>query len=66
MDPNAATYATVHAKRTLNVTLSLVVQVALLLFVVGVVLWAVLFTQMPATHDFFHELRHGLFLIPCH
>jgi hypothetical protein len=25
-----------------------------------------LFTQMPATHDFFHELRHGLFLIPCH
>ena len=66
MEANPASYATAHAKRTLNVTLSLVVQVVLLLFVVGVVLWALLFTQMPATHDFFHDIRHGLFLIPCH
>ena len=66
MSTEVVTFATAHAKRTINITLGLVVQVALLLFVVGVVLWAILFTQMPATHDFFHELRHGLFLIPCH
>ena len=66
MDANVASFATTHAKRTLNVTLSLIVQVALLLFVTGVVLWAVLFTSIPGTHDFFHEMRHALFLIPCH
>jgi len=66
MGTKPAAVATAHAKRTLNVTIGLVVQVALLLFVVGVVLWTILFTQMPATHDFFHELRHALFLIPCH
>ena len=62
----AANVVTAHAKRTINISLGLVLQMALLLFVVGVVLWAVLFTTMPVTHDFFHELRHGLFIIPCH
>jgi hypothetical protein len=31
-----------------------------------VVVWTVLFTNYPPIHDFFHELRHSLYVIPCH
>jgi hypothetical protein len=30
------------------------------------VLYAMLFTNVPTLHDFFHELRHSLGIIPCH
>lgn len=36
------------------------------LSIVGVVLYAVLFTTYPPVHDYFHEIRHGLMMIPCH
>lgn len=62
----ATNYAVAHVKRTINISIGLVIQIAILLFVAGVVLWTVLFTGLPATHNFFHELRHALFLIPCH
>ena len=52
--------------RRLNVMLNVFAQVGLVLFVVAVVLWTVLFTNYPPVHDFFHELRHGLYVIPCH
>ncbi len=30
------------------------------------VLYSVFFTNVPAIHDVFHELRHALGIIPCH
>jgi hypothetical protein len=30
------------------------------------VVWTMLFSNYPAVHDFFHELRHSLYVIPCH
>ena len=32
----------------------------------AIVVWAVLFTNYPSLHDNFHELRHSLYVIPCH
>lgn len=46
--------------------LSLPVQLAVVLFTVGVVLYTVLFSSYPPVHDAMHELRHGLMFIPCH
>ena len=43
-----------------------VVQMAIVLFVVGIVVWAILFTNYPPLHDPFHELRHALYIVPCH
>lgn len=37
-----------------------------LLAIAGIVLYAVLFSTTPTIHDFFHELRHSLMIIPCH
>jgi len=59
-------HVTEQSKQTLHVTLNMVVQIVLVLAVVAVVTWAVLFTNYPPVHDFFHELRHSLFVIPCH
>ncbi|PCI24926.1 MAG: hypothetical protein COB67_11235 [SAR324 cluster bacterium] len=28
--------------------------------------YVVLFTNYPMVHDYFHELRHALAIIPCH
>lgn len=52
--------------RTIGVSLNAVVQVAIVLFVVGAAVWTVLFTNYAPVHDFFHELRHSLYVIPCH
>lgn len=52
--------------RTIGISLNVVAQVAVVLFVVGVLVWTVLFSNYPAVHDFFHELRHSLYVIPCH
>lgn len=32
----------------------------------ALVLYTVFFTNVPAVHDFFHELRHVMGIIPCH
>lgn len=55
-----------YSKRTIGFTLNTVAQVSLVLLVVGIVLWAVLFAEYPPVHDVFHELRHSLYVIPCH
>lgn len=62
----ASNYVVSHARRTINLSVNMVLQIAALLFIVGMVLWTVMFTTLPASHDFFHELRHALYLIPCH
>jgi cobalt transporter subunit CbtB len=52
--------------QTIGVSLNVVAQVTLVLFISGVVIWTVLFSNYPPVHDFFHELRHALYVIPCH
>lgn len=46
--------------------LTLRAQALVLFAVVGVALYVVFFTTTPAIHDFFHELRHSMGVIPCH
>jgi cell division septal protein FtsQ len=52
--------------RRLRVSLSHGVQVALVLALVGFVMWMVLFSDYPKTHDFFHNFRHSLGIVACH
>lgn len=54
------------ALNTIGISLNATFQILTILFVVGVVLWALLFTNYPPAHDTFHELRHALYVIPCH
>lgn len=58
--------STHHANQTITITMNMVVQIVVLLAVVALVTWAVFLTNYPAAHDFFHELRHSLYVIPCH
>jgi cobalt transporter subunit CbtB len=55
-----------YSHQTIGVTLNAVAQVLVVLAVVAFVAWAILFTEYPALHDFFHQLRHSLYVIPCH
>lgn len=41
-------------------------QAVLVVLAVGFVLYAVFFTNVPPIHDFFHEVRHAMSIIPCH
>jgi len=52
--------------QTIGVSLNVVMQISIVLFVVACVVWTVFFTNYAPVHDFFHELRHGLYVIPCH
>ena len=49
-----------------GLTIHVVVQVAIIFFVVAAVLYSILFSEYPAVHDYFHHLRHALSIIPCH
>jgi hypothetical protein len=55
-----------YTHQTFGITLNAFVQVAVVLAVVALVIWAMLFSNYPPIHDFFHELRHSLYVIPCH
>ena len=55
-----------YSTRTFGITLNVVSQVTVVLVVVAIVVWAMLFSNYPPVHDFFHELRHSLYVIPCH
>jgi cobalt transporter subunit CbtB len=46
--------------------MTLTTQALVLVAVCTFVLYALLFTNVPTLHDFFHELRHSLGIIPCH
>ena len=55
-----------HVLLTATLNLSTFSKAIVLLAIVGVVIYSVLFSTTPAIHDFFHELRHTLMIIPCH
>jgi len=55
-----------YSHQTIGITLNAAVQVLVVLAVVALVAWAILFTEYPPLHDFFHQLRHSLYVIPCH
>lgn len=55
-----------HVLLTAKLNLSTFSRGIILLVIVGFVLYSVLFSTTPAIHDFFHELRHSLMIIPCH
>ena len=55
-----------YTTQTFGLTLNAVVQMSIVLAVVAIVVWAMLFTNYAPVHDFFHELRHALYVIPCH
>ncbi len=46
--------------------ISTVQQALILIAACAFVLYSVFFTNVPAIHDFFHELRHAMSIIPCH
>jgi hypothetical protein len=58
--------AKIHLRLTKTLNLSVFRKGLIVLFIVGMVLYTVLFTTYPPVHDFFHELRHSLMAIPCH
>lgn len=45
---------------------SIVTKMVFFLAVTQVSLYIVLFSEYPAIHDYFHELRHVLAIVPCH
>ncbi len=53
-----------HIFRKHNV--STVQQAVILIAACAFVVYAVFFTNVPTIHDFFHELRHAMGIIPCH
>lgn len=55
-----------HILLTAKLNLSTFSKGIVLLAIAGIVLYSVLFSTTPAIHDFFHELRHSLMIIPCH
>lgn len=55
-----------YTTQTFGVTLNVVVQISVVLAVTALVVWAVLFSSYPPVHDYFHELRHSLYVVPCH
>ena len=55
-----------HVKLLRTLNLSVFTKGVTLLAIVGIVLYTVLFTTYPPVHDYFHELRHGLMVVPCH
>jgi cobalt transporter subunit CbtB len=51
---------------SLTLTRNVTVQMAIVLALAAVVLWAVFLSNYPPIHDAFHELRHSMYVIPCH
>jgi hypothetical protein len=46
--------------------ITIVKQALVMIAVTTFVLYSFLFTNVPTLHNFFHELRHALGIIPCH
>lgn len=66
MEHHAYKQAKKHVRLMQHLNLTVLSKAAILLTITGIVLYAVLFTTYPPVHDYFHELRHGLMMIPCH
>lgn len=66
MEHHAYKQAKKHINLMQTLNLTVLSKAAILLTITGIVLYAVLFTTYPPVHDYFHEMRHGLMMIPCH
>lgn len=55
-----------HDTQLAHALSSLTLQLMALVFLVGLVLFTLLFTNYAPLHDPLHALRHTLYLIPCH
>jgi hypothetical protein len=64
--PTIYTQARRHLRITRKLKLGILHKAFITLAIIGVVLYTMLFTTTPLVHDYFHELRHNLMLIPCH
>lgn len=45
---------------------SLVTKAVFFTAVTQIAIYVILFSEYPAIHDYFHELRHVLAIVPCH
>ncbi len=66
MEPLHHAHQTVRRTALVNALSSRTLQLLTLVFLVGLVLWTLLFTNYAPAHDPLHMLRHALYLIPCH
>lgn len=64
--PSVYTQARRHLRITRKLKLSTSRKALVMLSIIGIVLYTMFFTTMPVVHDYFHELRHSLMMIPCH
>lgn len=64
--PSVFTQAKRHARITRKLKISATRKAFIMLSIIGVVLYTMFFTTTPFVHDYFHELRHSLMMIPCH
>lgn len=53
-------------QRTQHITLSLPVQVSLLVSLFALSLWTFYFSTYPPVHDALHEIRHHTSFVACH
>ena len=53
-------------KSRYEINLGLPTQLALIIALVGAVLWMAFFTPIAATHDYFHAARHSIGILACH
>ncbi|HYX39066.1 MAG TPA: hypothetical protein VE954_38670 [Oligoflexus sp.] len=64
--PTIYTQARRHLRITRRLKINVLHKSLITLAIVSIVLYTMFFTTTPLVHDYFHELRHGLMLIPCH
>lgn len=64
--PTIYTQARRHLRLSRRLKMGLLQKSFITLAIVGIVLYTMFFTTTPFVHDYFHELRHNLMLIPCH
>ena len=66
MNQNTYKLARTHVKILNRLNLNIFYKSVIFLAIVGVVLYAVFFSTYAPVHDYFHGIRHGLMIIPCH
>lgn len=49
-----------------RMNLSLKMQMSLIILAAGLVFWALFFSDVQPTHDFFHHARHSIGILSCH
>lgn len=64
--PSVFTQAKRHVRIAKKLNFTATHKMLIMLSIVGIVLYTMFFSTMPAVHDYFHGLRHSLMMIPCH